>query len=169
MGRPLGDVCLDIASYARERKHEFLSYILRLAAAEAYKSAEDEHFEIAVSRKFAPADVIVGIWDWDISNDRTYGDTSCAELFGIDPERAARGLPVNNYLDAIHPDDIARVKKAIATATVSGGVYQVEHRLIRNDRLYWVFARGHCTLDRHGRPVRLPGVLVDITRDKAMH
>jgi PAS domain-containing protein len=169
MGRPLGDVCLDIASYARERKHEFLSYILRLAAAEAYKSAEDEHFEIAVSRKFAPAELIVGIWDWDISNDRTHGDSSCAELFGIDPARAARGLPVNAYLDAIHPDDIVQVKRAIAAATTKGGVYQVEHRLIRNDRLYWVFARGHCTLDRHGRPVRLPGVLVDITREKAMH
>jgi hypothetical protein len=35
MRRPLGDLCLDIASFARERKHEFLSYILRLAAAEA--------------------------------------------------------------------------------------------------------------------------------------
>lgn len=169
MGRPLGDVCLDIASYARERKHEFLSYILRLAAAEAYKSADDERFDLALPQKFVPAEMIVGIWDWDISNDRTYGDASCAELFSLDPERATKGLPVNAYLDAIHPDDIAHVKNALATVTRHGGVYQVEHRLIKNDRLYWVFARGHCTLDRHNRPVRLPGALVDITREKAMH
>jgi PAS domain-containing protein len=169
MGRPLGDACLDIASYARERKHEFLSYILRLAAAEAYKSADEESFDLALPRKFAPADMIVGIWDWDISHDRTYGDASCAELFSIDPQSAARGLPVNAYLDAIHPDDIGHVKQTLADATRLGGVYQVEHRVIKNDRLYWVFARGHCTLDRHGRPVRLPRVLVDITHQKAMH
>ena len=177
MGRPLGDVCLDIASYARERKHEFLSYILRLAAAEAYKSADDDSFDLTLPQKLdltlpqkcAPADMIVGIWDWDISNDRTYGDASCAELFSIDLQRAAHGLPVNAYLDAIHPEDISRVKRTLSEVTRVGGVYQVEHRLIKNDRLHWVLARGHCTLDRRGRPVRLPGALVDITRDKAMH
>jgi PAS domain-containing protein len=169
MGRPLGDVCLDIASYARERKHEFLSYILRLAAAEAYKSADDERFDLAIPQKFVPAELIVGIWDWDVSNDRTYGDASCAELFSIDPARAARGLAINTYLDAIHPDDIAYVKKVLASVTAQGGIYQVEHRLIKNDRVRWVFARGYCTLDKHGRAVRLPGALVDITREKAMH
>ena len=169
MGRPLGDVCLDIASYARERKHEFLSYILRLAAAEAYKSADDESFDLALPQKYAPAQMIVGIWDWDISDDRTYGDVGCAELFGIDPHRAARGLSVNTYIDAIHPDDIARVKREVSKVMLHGGIYQVENRLIKNDRLHWVLARGHCTMDRHGRPVRLPGALIDITRDKAMH
>ncbi len=169
MGRPLGDVCLDIASYARERKHEFLSYILRLAAAEAYKSADEESFDLAMPRKFSPSDLIAGIWDWDISHDRNHGDASCAELFSIDPQRAARGLPVSTYLDAIHPDDIGRVRQKLFDATRMGGVYQAEYRLIKNDRLHWVFARGHCTLDRHGRPVRLPGALVDITHEKAMH
>jgi PAS domain-containing protein len=169
MGRPLGDVCLDIASYARERKHEFLSYILRLAAAEAYKSADDVSFDLAERQRFAPADVIVGIWDWDISNDRTYGDSGCAELFSIDPMRAARGPAVETYISAIYPDDIPRVRQELMKVTRHGGVYQVEHRLIKNDQLHWVFARGHCTLDKHNRPVRMPGVLVDITRDKSRH
>ena len=75
MRRPLGDVCLDIASFARERKHEFLSYILRLAAAEAYKStAEEDAFELPMTRKFAARELIAGIWDWDISNDRGHLD-----------------------------------------------------------------------------------------------
>jgi hypothetical protein len=30
-------------------------------------------------------------------------------------------------------------------------------------------ARGNCTPDRHGRPVRLPGALIDITHDKKMN
>ncbi len=170
MRRPLGDVCLDIASFARERKHEFLSYILRLAAAEAYKStAEEDAFELPMTRKFAARELIAGIWDWDISNDRGHLDAGAANFFSVDPERAARGLPYENYLNAVHPDDIARLRAAVASSMRLGGIFEGEYRLIRNDRIHWVLARGSCTLDRHGRPVRLPGALIDITHDKAMN
>jgi PAS domain-containing protein len=170
MRRPLGDVCLDIASYARERKHEFLSYILRLAAAEAYKSAaDDENVEYDFTRKFQAKDTIVGIWDWDISNDRNHLDTACADFFSVDHVRAARGLPNMHYLSAIHPDDVGRVNAEIQRSMRHGGIYQAEYRLIKNDRVKWVFARGSCTLDSSGRPVRLPGALIDISHEKAMH
>ncbi|MDB5631555.1 MAG: sensor histidine kinase [Tardiphaga sp.] len=170
MQRPLGDVCLDIASYARERKHEFLSYILRLAAAEAYKSTTpDETFELPLKHKLAPRELIAGIWDWDVSNNRTYGDAGCADFFNVDPLQATRGLPVMSYLDAVHPDDIARVWATLDKSMQVGGLYEAEYRLIKNDQISWVFARGYCTLDKSGRPVRLPGVIIDITHDKALH
>lgn len=170
MRRPLGDVCLDIASFARERKHEFLSYILRLAAAEAYKSTADEDgFELPVPRKPAARELIVGIWDWDISNDRNYLDAGTAHFFSLDPERAARGVPHGSCMRAIHPDDLPRVEAAIACAMRAGGAYECEYRVILNDRVYWLLARGSCTLDRYGRPVRLPGALIDITHDKMMN
>jgi PAS domain-containing protein len=170
MRRPLGDVCLDIASFARERKHEFLSYILRLAAAEAYKTTADEDaFELPMPRRLAAKELIVGIWDWDISNDRSYLDTGSANFFNIDPTVAARGLPCMECLAAVHPDDIARVLAAIDQSMRRGGAYECEYRLVKNDRISWVLARGNCTLDRHGRPVRLPGAIIDITHDKAMN
>jgi PAS domain-containing protein len=170
MRRPLGDVCLDIASFAQQRKHEFLSYILRLAAAEAYQNtAEEDVFELPMPRRLAAKELIVGIWDWDISNDRSYLDASGAHFFNVDPAMAARGMPCMAYLAAIHPDDIARVQAAIAQSMRLGGVYECEYRLIKNDRISWVLARGNCTLDQHGRPVRLPGAIIDITHDKAMH
>lgn len=170
MRRPLGDVCLDIASFARERKHEFLSYILRLAAAEAYKNtAEDDVFELPMPRKPAARELIVGIWDWDIRNDRIYLDESAAKFFCVAPESAARGMPNTSYLSAIHPDDVVRVQAAMAAAMQVGGAYECEYRLLRNGRLSWVMARGSCTLDRRGRAVRLPGALIDITYDKMMN
>jgi PAS domain-containing protein len=170
MRKPLADVCLDIASFAQERKHEFLSYILRLAAAEASKSAAaDETFELPAERKLASRQLIAGVWDWDISNDRAYLDAGSAAFFGVDPDEAARGLPNMHYLSAVHPDDIGMVNAAIAKSMRHGGLFEMECRLITNDRITWVYARGHCTLDRSGRPVRLPGAIVDITHDKAMH
>lgn len=170
MRRPLGDVCLDIASFAQQRKQEFLSYILRLAAAEAYQSmAEDDAFELPVPRRLAAKQLIAGIWDWDISNDRSYLDPGGADFFNVDPVLAVRGLPCMQCLAAVHPDDIARVQAAIAQSMRLGGIYECEYRLIKNDRIRWVLARGNCTLDQHGRPVRLPGAIIDITHDKAMH
>ncbi|KAA0075375.1 hypothetical protein CIW50_15100 [Tardiphaga sp. P9-11] len=116
----MGDACLDIASFARERKHEFLSYILRLAAAEAYKTTADEDaFELPMPRRLAAKELIVGIWDWDISNDRSYLDTGSANFFNIDPTVAARGLPCMECLAAVHPDDIARVLAAIDQSSVA--------------------------------------------------
>lgn len=170
MRRPLGDVCLDIASFARERKHEFLSYILQLAAAEAYKStADDDGFELPVARKSAPRELIAGIWDWDIRNDRNYLDAVTAGFFNVDPVLAARGLPNMDFLRAIHPDDIAGVRAALAQSMRRGGLFEAEYRLVSHDRVRWVYARGSCTLDASGRPVRLPGAIVDITREKTLN
>ncbi|MGM4931796.1 hypothetical protein [Tardiphaga sp. 619_E2_N8_5] len=58
---------------------------------------------------------------------------------------------------------------AVAAAMRSGGIFECECRLIKNDRISWVLARGSCTLDGHGRPVRLPGAIIDITHDKTMN
>jgi PAS domain-containing protein len=170
MGRPLGDVCLDIASFARERKHEFLSYILRLAAAEAYKStADDDVFALSMVRRPAARELIAGMWDWDIRNDRNHLDADAAKFFGIDPVSAARGLPNSAYLNAVHPDDQIRLRAAVKSAMRRGGAFECEYRVIKADRIHWVLARGSCTLDRRGRPVRLPGALIDITHDKTMN
>lgn len=170
MRRPLGDVCLDIASFAKERKHDFLSYILRLAAAEAYKStAPDETFELPMKRALRSRELIAGIWDWDIANNVTYLDPTSANFFNIDPDQGARGVTGTALLQSVHPDDFGRVQAKIAEAVHSGGAYECEYRLISNDRVIWVFARGTCTHDRSGRPVRFPGAIVDITHDKSMH
>lgn len=170
MRKPLADVCLDIASFAQERKHEFLSYILRLAAAEAYKStAPDETFELPAGRKLMSRELIAGVWDWDISNDRNYLDATSANFFGVDPAQAARGLPNMHYLAAVHPDDVGMLQAAVAQSMRKGGLFEAEYRLIRNDRVLWVYARGSCTLDSSGRPVRLPGAIIDITQEKSMH
>lgn len=170
MRRPLGDVCLDIASFAQQRKHEFLSYILRLAAAEAYKStAADDVFEMPTPRRPAARELITGIWDWDISNDRTYFDPGGARFLDVDPVLAALGMPNMHYLAAVHPEDIAMVEAAVGSSMRLGGAYECEYRVIKNDRVNWVLARGNCTLDGSGRPVRLSGAIIDITHDKALN
>ena len=59
---------------------------------------------------------IVGMWDWDAVNDVNHLDEGCAELFGVDPVQARQGMSINDYLKAVHPDDIQRLVDAIMYA-----------------------------------------------------
>ena len=50
---------------------------------------------------------------------------------------------------------------------LKGGAFEAEYRLTQADgSLRWVIARGRCEHDAAGRPLRFPGVVVDITERK---
>src|SRR4029079_7348496 len=60
-----------------------------------------------------------GLFTWDMNADLMYADGALAELFGLDPEETERGLPVQTYLDRVHPDDVAVLAKQISDAIVA--------------------------------------------------
>jgi len=109
----------------------------------------------------------VGTWLWDIPRDVLKADALLAQLFGLDPEQAAAGLPLTVYVAMIHPDDRPRVERLIAAAIATGQPYEAEYRVTGGDnRLRWVVARGHVTYDADGTPLTFPGALADITERK---
>lgn len=110
----------------------------------------------------------IGTWDWDMREDRVYGGQHFAQMFGIDPDRAAAGLPLSDYVSSIHPEDRARVAASIDAAIRSGGEYREEYRIAHSgDDVRWVTARGRCVTDADGTPLRFPGAAFDITDRKA--
>ena len=128
--------------------------------AERAREQADERLQVALS-----AGNGIGAWDWDLVTDRVTADTRFAVLYGVDPERAAAGAPIADFLAGIHPDDVLRVRAEIEVAIASGGSFASEYRLLRQDgRERWVSAQGRCLSDEEGRPVRFPGVSFDITR-----
>lgn len=109
----------------------------------------------------------LGWWDWDIPSDRLYAGEHFARMFGVDPAEAAQGAPLSAFVDGIHPDDRGWVGERIRHALNTGGEFSEEYRLLRADgTLTWVHASGRCFLDAEGRPLRYPGVAVDITARK---
>ena len=72
-------------------------------------------------RQTADASLVTGVWSWDISQDRIYGDATVASLCNICPEIAQKGIPASVALNKIHPDDRELVLENIR-ATISGGV-----------------------------------------------
>ncbi|SFZ81825.1 PAS domain S-box-containing protein [Devosia enhydra] len=112
---------------------------------------------------------LVGTWDWDVVNDRVTADERFASLFSVPVEAASAGVPIDQFVNAIHPHDQKRVSGEIAQALERGGETRMEYRLVRPDgSTAWVVASGTVIHDDEGRAVRFPGVVVDISDQKAI-
>ncbi|MBI6719113.1 PAS domain-containing protein [Pseudomonas syringae] len=100
---------------------------------------------------------------WDIIADQLTGDERFARTFGLCPKLCAKGLPLELVIASIHPDDSARVDKSIGEALQSSETYRCEYRVLHEDGIYrWIEASGKIERDSRGKPVRSPGVLLDI-------
>jgi PAS domain S-box-containing protein len=109
----------------------------------------------------------VGTWDWELPSDRLYCNPQFAKLYSVDPERAAAGAPIAEFLQHIHPDDKERVGKKIQVALETGGDLAEEYRIVQQDgSVRWVYTRGRCQLDEDGKPMRFPGAAFDVTERK---
>lgn len=121
-------------------------------------------------RQASLADVSLGgAWSWDIRADRLVADARFANLYGIDPVEAARGVPTAVFFSIVHPLDRMRVRIAVAGVLGGADVFAREYRLITGDgAVHWVSARGRSHLGADDKPDRFSGVLVDITAQKRL-
>jgi PAS domain-containing protein len=109
----------------------------------------------------------IGAWDWDVAKNRVIADSRFALIYNVDPERAAKGTAIEDFLDCIHPDDLPHVRTQIHAAVNQGVAFVSEYRILApNDEVLWVSAQGRPVLDETGRCLRLPGLSFDITANK---
>ncbi|AWN52927.1 PAS domain S-box protein [Methylobacterium sp. 17Sr1-1] len=110
----------------------------------------------------------LGWWDWDIPSDRLYAGEYFARMYGVDPAVAAQGAPLTAFVEGIHPDDRVWVGERIQQVVATAAEFSEEYRLRdANGTVTWVQASGRCIHDSDGKPLRFPGVAVDITARKA--
>jgi PAS domain S-box-containing protein len=130
----------------------------RLRAEEALRKSE-ERARLALSAVNS-----VGNWDWDIVKDQMHVDEPVARIFGIDPDRASSGVPLYDYLVRVPPEDRARMVREYQHAMVKGGDCTIVHPVIQPEGIVqWFMARGVCSVAENGTPLRIRGVLIDIT------
>ncbi len=103
----------------------------------------------------------IGIWDLRIETDELAVNPVFDDLVGRTPGPLG-GLP--DLLATVHEADRAAVARAFETAIAAGSGYRFEYRVQRADGVVrWMSARGGVVRDESGKPVRLLGVLSDIT------
>jgi len=108
----------------------------------------------------------IGTWTYDVRADRLYADRNLAAIFGAS-EAGAGGDALGQYLDAIHPEDVGRARRAIETTIATGQVFECQYR-VRAAEGGWrhVLARAKLTRGEDGKPAWMPGIVVDITRQQ---
>ncbi|WP_434650665.1 ATP-binding protein [Pseudomonas sp. D1-2] len=138
-----------------------LSERARQEAERSYR-AVNERIQLALS-----AGPLLGSFVWDIATDTLSGDERFARTFGYPPECPLDALPIQIARQRIHPDDIDDVEQRVDLTVRTGAPYTAEYRLRRGEGDYlWVLASGRCEFDALGKPLRFPGVLIDINERK---
>ncbi|MCB1172897.1 MAG: EAL domain-containing protein [Leptospiraceae bacterium] len=110
-----------------------------------------------------------GIWDWYFGPpERFIVSTRWKNILGLsplDPIQSAR-----NWLDRIHPADREAVDQSLQSHLQNTSLpFRVEYRVLLADESYqWVATQGVAIRDRQGQPVRMAGVMRDISSRKAL-
>jgi len=108
---------------------------------------------------------LMGTWDWDIRTGRILWDETTHAVFGIVP--GSFGGTFDDFHRLVHSDDHAELERAIARALAGDGRYEQTFCVIWPDgTVHSVAAVGRATRDSSGKPVRLTGILRDITDEK---
>jgi signal transduction histidine kinase/ActR/RegA family two-component response regulator len=72
------------------------------------------------------------------------------------------------FYGRLHPDDRERTQAAIETA-IQSQRYDIEYRTVSRDGgVRWIHSIGQCSRNSDGKPVRLDGVTIDVTSQKAV-
>ncbi|WP_377298510.1 PAS domain-containing protein [Rhizobium sp. SGZ-381] len=106
-------------------------------------------------------------WEWDIAARRLVADARFAAITNQDPVALAKGVPTAQFFASVHPDDLRRLKVAVAGILAGSEVFSKDYRLLRSDGGYrWVHATGRAIRNAEDEPVKFVGMLVDITEQK---
>lgn len=107
----------------------------------------------------------LGHWEWDITHDAVTRSEGLYRIFGETPQSMNGGFGA--FLDRVHADDRDEVENAVHEALEGRTPFDVQYRYLRPDgSTRHLHSRAVVLFDDAGRPVRLLGVVQDITTSK---
>ena len=104
----------------------------------------------------------LGSFDWDIQQNQTQSSPEMRKIIGTDEP-----ISLELFLELVHPDDSQALQTAIAEA-FAGGQLQCEFRYQTATQLKTLWARGIVHFDETGAPLRMLGVIQDVSQRKRM-
>ncbi|MBW4445220.1 MAG: PAS domain-containing protein [Plectolyngbya sp. WJT66-NPBG17] len=107
----------------------------------------------------------IGSWNWNIVEKITEWNDNHVRLLGFVPGEVESSYQV--WRDRVHPEDIERVEQAAAVALATHTDFEAEYRVIYPDgTVHWLVGRGRGIYNEDGQPVRMLGVILDISDRK---
>lgn len=108
----------------------------------------------------------IGSWDWDLQTGNMTWNGHHFRLMGLPPGESSV-VKCDVWRDRIYPADRPTVEQVFAQALKTQTDCEVEYRVFYPDgTLHWVLDRGHPLYNEQGEPVRMLGILIDISDRK---
>ncbi len=106
----------------------------------------------------------VGVWAWDIAENRVSWSESLQGIIGVAP--ADLQPEADGFESLVHPDDRALVRDALLNAVEKDVPLELEFRAQRpSGEVIWLFSTGS-VIREGGRAVRMLGATLDVTDRK---
>jgi PAS domain S-box-containing protein len=145
--------------------------LVRAVAASCWESlerarGEQELQETSGRLSLALLAAELGDWRWEISTDVVTLSNRAAEIFGIPGEPAITWGVMQGLLPK---EDREATLEILGEAVANRTHYEAEYRVDRQDgNQVWISAKGRAHYNSAGKPVRMYGVVQDITKRKKM-
>ncbi|UII28526.1 ATP-binding protein [Fulvivirga maritima] len=125
-------------------------------------SISKRRFELAIMGSSS------GIWDWDMEKRELYTSPMLTDLLGMPQDGLVKMDPGGLVQNLVHPDDQSRFRESLAMHLEKREPFWVEVRMKHLSGEYiWVLDAGQAEWDENGKPIRMVGSVVDISRRKA--
>jgi len=109
----------------------------------------------------------IGSWDWNIISNKLTWSEKIEPMFGF-KEGKFKGT-YDAFLDCVYKDDKDFVVKSVNDCLKHKKRYAIEHRIVWPDgSIRWVLERGAVIRNKNDKPIRMLGVVQDITEKKEM-
>ncbi|WP_103670018.1 PAS domain-containing sensor histidine kinase [Pseudanabaena sp. BC1403] len=129
------------------------------------KQAEQQLQNLTDRLTLAIKSAAIGIWEWDIAQNRFYWDDRIYELYGVNPDQCT-----DIYLaweSCIHPSDLEFTKNEVHLALNGKKDYEPEYRILLSDgSIRYLKAYGLVQRNGENEPKRMIGINFDITDRK---
>jgi len=130
------------------------------------KNAEKKLRESEARLSLAAASADAGLWTLDPDTGQIWATDKTYEVLGLPP---AAVFDLEKFLAVVHPEDHETILRDIRDAIQSGNESSTEYRVVLADGgVRWIAARGRRQGGEHGQPIRLMGVIIDITKSKVL-
>jgi signal transduction histidine kinase/ABC-type amino acid transport substrate-binding protein/ActR/RegA family two-component response regulator len=107
-----------------------------------------------------------GNWDWDIIPNTVWWSDGIYHILGCKPHEFPPAY--DEFLRRVHPEDLDFVKKSLKNALDGKDSYSLEHRIVLADgSVRTIHEEAEIVRDHEGKPVRMVGIMQDITEKKS--
>ncbi|BAY12073.1 PAS domain-containing protein [Calothrix sp. NIES-2098] len=104
----------------------------------------------------------IGIWDWNMQTQEVIWNDNHYRLLGLEPGVSSASYQL--WRDSVHPEDGERVEQSLFNALAQHINYEAEFRVIYPDgTVRWLIGKGRGIYNQAGNPVRMLGVIIDIS------